>query len=1223
MHRKSRKHKIKIGIGIGAVVMLTTVSVAITGLIIQANNAMSGVEQAIAERENYRILEVVSQKEEGNMGFLAEGQEPCYLTDRLDLWLAEQQQNPEFVNSKANREAYVAELYEKLISKTADITQGESAARYPLSYLPYQESYTQVEGYQELVFPEGMVEEVTAKAQFAPYDQLTPEQQAFGKYVAVLSDTGEIIDYEEAGEEEAGEETEPESETEIGSEIEPESETETEAVYYGIASYSFGADDAGYDVIVTVDRVYYTGGFSNNNWFKTYVLGLEQNSALTVEVATLLPQELEEQYQQNDMEYFNQFDMIVVGTDLSEEMSGLLNEVTAETDKPLLVEKSLSEPFLGYVTEGIYLSNNIFFYDEASLGENFLEPLGAEAGESFTSVYERLEAEKIINSKQLDVTPAVVMQYLIQLNGMKVNGLMNIKDRVKILEIQPNHSFDLMLTGDDVTTSAESGAELMTAHSLYLTETGVEKLDRLKQLLVKVGTIDETADHSQLYTLAQRITGVSASEFNSKEINVGQEYDLIYIGANTEAMNLDSEGNTLYNDASLNGLVYHATGDSNSMQAASKNRYGGNDISEESMQHLLDAVTDHCPVIIEEKLFDGTNVNTAAVEAGSQMAMWMDTIKELPNVYTFTEFLESSSSPVYTNLRRPEFRVADIWTEGGVEMLFSIEIPGIPTTETYPLKLFADRDGDGSYHQAEQVTSFMLVDMNGEAVEQTADGAYLLMAGKNYQVSWQAEKVGSTRLPYRFVCQLGEQVSVWEEGVCTTDKTGGSEKIKILQIKKESDALEMQYNRVFQLLCETKQMDSYRIMTKTLTTAEFAEQFEAGASIGQNLLEQYDVLVLSGFDLTDAAASDNLLGYGPFEAICRYAQQGHSVLLLGDVQDDEIYQTLTGMTEPSDFVLNQSKEEGSYYSLSEETGIGVCAPQGRAVAENMRDGVVSAYPFSVSGSLELTQLVYPKIALDTKQQGYVVWYGMSDLLDENGSSVANAYRADYGNMRNNYLLYSYDNIMYYGITWADLNMDVTMDAINDADSYKEWKLFVNALIACYNAGVKNPDVSILQGNTLSSGNKEVEYILMDQQLELEDSIDMGLTQQNMTLNFALEDYNISDGNKSISVRYYVADKNGTDTIAGNIPVRKLGTDGHLTTQLVVDGVAQGEDVSNSLKSGNVYQVTIPGVYSEVTENGYADIYVVISSTMTRDGEMVHASGYTMMTLTKVQLFNLD
>ncbi len=132
----------------------------------------------------------------------------------------------------------------------------------------------------------------------------------------------------------------------------------------------------------------------------------------------------------------------------------------------------------------------------------------------------------------------------------------------------------------------------------------------------------------------------------------------------------------------------------------------------------------------------------------------------------------------------------------------------------------------------------------------------------------------------------------------------------------------------------------------------------------------------------------------------------------------------------------------------------------------------------------------------------VVWYCLADGM----------YDAVPNDVRNNYYIYSAGNIMYTGMGHSGNNV-----------SKDEAKLFVNTMIASFNAGKKDPTIAIVKDAENKGIIKQYSYRTYDTDLGMFDS-------ENEEINFYVNDSNIIHGQKLIDVHYYVEDPTKTSAI---------------------------------------------------------------------------------------------
>ena len=126
----------------------------------------------------------------------------------------------------------------------------------------------------------------------------------------------------------------------------------------------------------------------------------------------------------------------------------------------------------------------------------------------------------------------------------------------------------------------------------------------------------------------------------------------------------------------------------------------------------------------------------------------------------------------------------------------------------------------------------------------------------------------------------------------------------------------------------------------------------------------------------------------------------------------------------------------------------------------------------------------------------VVWYSLA------GSD----YDAVVNDIRNNYYIYSVGNITYTGMGHSGSdNTKVTL---------KEAQLFINTIIAAYNAGTKDPSVNIV--SNLNNKNSSVDYVYrsFDEDSALEEDA------EDEELGFYINDVNVIQGTKTVEAALY-------------------------------------------------------------------------------------------------------
>ncbi len=207
-------------------------------------------------------------------------------------------------------------------------------------------------------------------------------------------------------------------------------------------------------------------------------------------------------------------------------------------------------------------------------------------------------------------------------------------------------------------------------------------------------------------------------------------------------------------------------------------------------------------------------------------------------------------------------------------------------------------------------------------------------------------------------------------------------------------------------------------------------------------------------------------------------------------------------------------------------------------ATQVNEGQITQYPYLISKdeqkSLKVSathyQWLQPNMELDRDGDGksdIVVWYCLSDIYN-NSKYPTNIYNICPNDVVNNYYIYNMRNVTYSGAGHSK------------PDSGAEMKLFVNTIIAAYNAGITAPSVNFKddKGYDLNSI-----YVISD---PVNNTILKAADQGNIrstdagdvvSVKFVAEDDNILSGNPQICVEFY----------------KSAGSDANATT---VDGIAE-------------------------------------------------------------------
>ena len=242
------------------------------------------------------------------------------------------------------------------------------------------------------------------------------------------------------------------------------------------------------------------------------------------------------------------------------------------------------------------------------------------------------------------------------------------------------------------------------------------------------------------------------------------------------------------------------------------------------------------------------------------------------------------------------------------------------------------------------------------------------------------------------------------------------------------------------------------------------------------------------------------------------------------------------------------------------------------IATQVNEGQITQYPYQISAKEQLEisnthyQWLQPNMELDRNGDGkndIVVWYCISGVASGNYKDT-NIYNITPNDVVNNYYIYTMGNVTYSGAGHSRPTKDA------------EIKLFVNTMIAAYNAGVTAPSVSFKD----KSGSKiQSVYMLYDpvNHIVLDDK-----NNGTISVNFQADDYNILAGGQQLCVEFY---KSCADDTAGAISVDgitgkvlRLKTDGEKGLKITD---SNGNVISPTERNGvmNCYPITNGATYS--------------------------------------------
>ena len=517
--------------------------------------------------------------------------------------------------------------------------------------------------------------------------------------------------------------------------------------YEGSNSYDFIGDDRE----DALDTIYYDGGFTNKEWFRKEILNLSDTDQLNIEVTTLTLEELAnladpdvQAYYGVDLDSVNLIYLSGHGTYAAEPTNawraaqllarkafGIIDDEGTRSDSsriPVILDYSFytknlalgnkamtnlaltllrvsetdselaknivtkdfwnktlnAEDYLANENKVIqsvagaadvqnatslelgngvkeFLTENVFLYDDTTtpyVASDFLTDIQSDTSRAwiYSAVlkeiqYENFLAQKSGNTADLlteSITRASITRYILNWYMHRVT----VKSEITVLDLEPCYDFDTNL------------------------ETGIK----------------EFMGMSDTYTGTINIRRMASAEFIGKIEDLNAQYDMIYLGAKTGAMNTDANG-TVYNDTAMNGLIYSHVGDyydysgetyndQHRLQDASLNhkindnsadknnwsttyRGPGNDVNSTKYKELLQYVQAGYPVVIADAFLNDAKdgASTKTLDKNSYFYQFIQEIVSAKDATTGAYLYWQKNVFAESQLRREDSALTDKLSE--------------------------------------------------------------------------------------------------------------------------------------------------------------------------------------------------------------------------------------------------------------------------------------------------------------------------------------------------------------------------------------------------------------------------------------------------------------------------------------------------------------------------------------------------------------------------------
>lgn len=878
-----------------------------------------------------------------------------------------------------------------------------------------------------------------------------------------------------------------------------------------------------------------------------------------------------------------------------------------------------------------YVNRNIYIVNDGTLvSEDFYAPFDDDdVSAGFMEVLAALKAENSTLSDEDKISEIVskarVMQYII---NYAVGLISDFRD-IRVLELQP-------------TTNSKSDLKWYS--------------DTDKDYTVLYWQKDGTSASGQQILRSSKVIDIavencSVAEFSGSQSDINDRYQMIFIGLDGQRLNHEQKGGkryTVYNDEDMNGLVYSSTGD---IATDDKERYEGIDITPQKKDALIDFMKAGYPIVVEDDFFTGQTakdvdkdeINTDYVDSKSQMYDFLRiAVDEYDDyLYTISDVHSSAVFAAQVNIRRPQIHFVDaeeneeeqprivqqirVDAEGRYRTSVAYRIEddrGEAYSDNVNIRVYLDRNQDGRFASEEEIYDGFSTD-NGEfTIEFETPQKGIL--------PWKLE-VSDSGNSYRRDALTGF-FEISYDDLST---------IRILQIaagksREEMSADEINEAAKYNLAlayeaADQTMMGHYLKSAEGLTNSTFEIKTMSAARLAEQLAQNEKYL--EGFDVL-------VLGFGPAEnmegvakAVNQYIAEGRGVLMsssaaLGDTGRLGIDSSLLGQRDVRTYEkLGEEKGSLEYYrymSLNSE----MFGERSGMVARQINDGSISHYPFEIGESGRLAQPVkgadYVLNLLnngtDDAVSDVTAWYC---LEDSSTSDSVSAYDVSERDAANNYYVYSRGNVIYVGEDYYAYKYEELpgMEPPSTADGYMECRLFVNALMAAYNVGIKNPKVTIVAG--LAADAPEIESICIpfdEQMIEVADG-NAGLLDETTDVYFKITEPNLAFNKKVQISFYYQDDTGGTSIDIGGESVFATPFTSQVWTVEENRLVEVGTEFA--LVPGKVYKIKAPVIPLRTESRTNADIYIVVQSSFSQFGREKPVTGSDSIVLNRAQLFLLE
>ncbi len=903
-----------------------------------------------------------------------------------------------------------------------------------------------------------------------------------------------------------------------------------------------------------------------------------------------------------------------------------------------------------------YVNRNVYIVNGTPLvGEDFPEEFEErEAKAGFNEVLAAIKAENALLSEDdrisEKVSKAMAVQYIINYSL----GLVGEYKDLTILELQPTANMELDLHFDAPD-------------------------DEKKNAVLYWQREDQKGAGQQIFRSSKkidvRIEQRSVAAFNSSYQDINAAYNMIFIGLDGQRLYREwgkdgKEMETRYNDDSLNGKVYHR-GDS---VAGGGDRYDASDITAQKKNELLSYLRAGYPIVVENACFknmsakkaDEKDINTDYIAEDTQM---YDFLKEAISlgrsdndedddsdsgvgIYTIEDVHSSAVFTMQLNALRPkvELRAEDDGSKDEnvseedkrpsdrIETEEVPEKPGI-LRGTIEYRVFSDTaDEDKRYNG--DLDRRLYLDLNYDGVfapEEALDGCQFEETDGLGRVSVDFNEINFGIVPWKLeVRDVGNEFRRASVQGCFTIGGGKNAKLRILQViddtKNGFADLEEIYSNIENSLLGYYLKSAEMILgikwdIEALTPAELAEKLDKNA----NYLSKCDVVVLGfgnsgdpGKKVTDAVNDYVKAGGSVLVSSAGAAEdKGRLGIALEHLGQEESQKTYGKLGLHSSDKYRYEGIEARWFNKTPSLYL-----------DRINDGAISRWPYQINARAQLggnTEVAMPDYLLnigtarnedEDRGKAYTTaWFTLLDPLNAKG-----AYSSSPGDGSNNYYVYSNGSIVYVGQTEYKYVYDPKGIVDPEADGTDECMIFVNALMAAYNAGLHRGGVSIVAG---FNGVNKVESVTVPFDVAFKESLTDGekggILGETVDVYFRFTDNNIAV-DKVTTPTFYAKNTGAPadeELLLYDGTINPVFSEFPSPVWAVENNRLVEVDLTNGIVPNKVYRIKAPLTALQKGPDETSQICVLLTSEYTRAGEKVTALSTDSVSLNRAQMFLLE